>query len=730
MIEIRLKPTTSFSHYRLCALNAVATLLKTWCESQGRRFSSLTIPEVARNLRKISHYPHLEKLRFIAKEGEIITVQKDSASPLAIEETLQAYLGGKILVEDTAAGEASRLAMGNKWFLKPLDLARGLHTYLQKAKEDIKSTHPSLDELLAKAKEMADIKGPISLEKLKELTGESIDTLESLDLALVKLNKLAKNLLPISLGIRHKLQYVYDLIKIATSYNLNIEEVLKSQWTLTVLNEENFIPITREIIKHNYFGLEPSRFLFAIQPSHPGIEITEKGLSYSPHAPWHLWNHGDTQIMLTMDNQIFRIRFNLYGEIEKDPLKADNFEKILAGVSVKVSYPIEDLDYLTQAININNLAQAFILGKEGYQMIMEVAKQKVPPQKGGFWAFNEDLGRAVMIETDWGGEVIDENDPKSLAKISYLNRNFNLYPNPVEVWKKLKEEGLPVHIAVKNGYLYLAPPQGDQNFLVPTAFIQPEELKPLRSLKTVFDIPETLEAMKKQDEQEGFRELAQQFGVLPDKNGKITFSPVYIPILPPFSQTGEMLTLENFNLERFIEQLDPRSRDHFHAALEICKVIGSLVRKYEIDQGKVYLETIPESRKGEAIKYPSKALKQKVLATDSKAHLALNPNRLYFGERYGFAIIDIPNKQTPRSGEVITLIVKIRENISKEKIRNLFEPKFRRVLEKIRDKLYEVGEEEVKALFFQLPLKDIFLSKATELVPLLLEKLTSSQSGH
>ncbi|MGB9613035.1 MAG: hypothetical protein ACPL4K_02505 [Candidatus Margulisiibacteriota bacterium] len=709
-MKITPKAAKNLQAYRFSTLTAVASLLQEWCNQNRKRLSSVTISEVQKNLRQISYYPNLEKLRFVPESGEIITITKESVSNQNLRSAIDAFAKGEILTEDTAAGEATRLGMGSKWGLTPIDLAQ---TYINLSYEAKK--------LSGSPNALKDFrnKNNLSEEQVKELL-----SINEEDLA--KLREKALQLLPISLGVRHKLQYVYDLISLASRQGLNTEDVLKSQWVLTILNEENFIPIIRETVKFNYFGLDSSRALFMIQPSHPGIEITTEGLNFSPHAPWRLWNHGDIPILSTMDNQIFTTRFNLYGEIERKYLKADQFEEILASVSVKVSYPIEDLGYLTQALDINKIALAFALGKQGYRMIMEVTQQKDPPQKGGFWAYDEKLKRGVIIESDWGGDLVNDS---SLAKIKYLNRNFNIFPNPVEVWRKVREEGLPVHLAVKDGYLYLAPPQGDQNFLVQTAFIQPENIAPIENLKTKADIPKALEAMEKQDNQKGFKELAQQFGVIPDDQGKITFPKVYVPILPAFSSYQRMLTLEDFNCERFFEQFDSRSKDHLRAALEICEVVGSLVRKYEITGGKVYLETIPESLQGEGEKYPSKALKGKVEATDSKAHLARNANRLYFGTRYGFSIIDIPNKQSSTSGEIVTLIIKIKENILKERIKILFEGKLNRVLEKIKDKFPEANEEEIKALFFQLDLKDIFLSKATELVPLLIEKLLDAKNS-
>jgi hypothetical protein len=77
-------------------------------------------------------------------------------------------------------------------------------------------------------------------------------------------------------------------------------------------------------------------------------------------------------------------------------------------------------------------------------------------------------------------------------------------------WRRLGESGLPMPIAVKEGYLYFQPVQGDINFLVQTAFFRRRELRPIRSLKSPASLPLAINRMFAQDRQPGFREFAQR----------------------------------------------------------------------------------------------------------------------------------------------------------------------------------------------------------------------------
>jgi hypothetical protein len=77
-------------------------------------------------------------------------------------------------------------------------------------------------------------------------------------------------------------------------------------------------------------------------------------------------------------------------------------------------------------------------------------------------------------------------------------------------WSRIKEQGLPMPIAVKEGFLYFQPVQGDINFLVKTAFFRRQEMRPIRNLKSPAALPLAINRMYAQDCQPGFKEFAQR----------------------------------------------------------------------------------------------------------------------------------------------------------------------------------------------------------------------------
>ena len=425
--------------------------------------SKINMQDIRREEANLRKYPNLDSLRLEPKKGEIIEVTKQSVGQDEIEQAIQVKLAGMDLVENAAAGEATRLGIGTKYLLTPESLAKTV------AMHNLKISDPK---------------------------------------DFIPLPVKPQDLLPISVGNRHMLQLAFDLTELAAKNDLNPGEVLKSQYMLTPLNESTQLQIIRDFVKPDFFGFTPERMLFTVQPSLPGMGIKNGKLFYDPKSAHRLWNHGHMVMQETMDREIFSVAFDSRsGEIKRRPLSRDEFGTILKSMRNKISYPIEDIDFLTGSFNPINLALALKLGAQGSRMVMEVVGQKKPPQKGGFWAYDPALKRAVMIESDQAGKTPVEN-------IKILNKNFNMFPEPYEVWEILGKEGLPPHLTVKGDHLYLQPPQGDQNFLVPTAFIRWEPVQPIRNLKNLTDAPATLSAMEKQDAQYGFKDFARRFGLV------------------------------------------------------------------------------------------------------------------------------------------------------------------------------------------------------------------------
>ncbi len=355
-------------------------------------------------------------------------------------EARRAILDGRIFWEHTAAGEATRLKLGPKYLIHP-------HALEPQADCD-----------------------PLSL-------------------------------LPLTLGARHILQWVFELGNLAEDYGLEPGRVLARQKVLLVINEGLRDEVLRQVPGAGFFGLSPENFFFMVQPAFPGMTPAAKGWRFDPSTAKRLHNHGHMAMLKTMDGQIF----HLDGQGREHYLSRGEYFRRLEETADLVSYNIEDLGYLTRALDFDTIGLALDLGAEGYGMTMEiVANNPEHPITGGMCAHDPALGRDVVIE----GFRLKNRPPE---KIAHLNKNFNHYPHPAVVFGKLRDQGLFMPAAVKDGALYFQPVQGDLNFLVETAFIGRRVPAPILSWKAGQDTPAALAAMAGQDAQPGFREFALKY---------------------------------------------------------------------------------------------------------------------------------------------------------------------------------------------------------------------------
>lgn len=309
------------------------------------------------------------------------------------------------------------------------------------------------------------------------------------------------DLLPLSLGVRHMLQYAYDIYKLAKSLGYDPKEVLSKQKMLIVLNEDTADIIIDGFINHRFYGFARQNVLFMIQEAYHGINLENNIVFYDGSSPKRLHNHGHIAIEQTMLNQIFYITETR----SQNYLTCDQFGDLLKQMEIKISYNIEDLDYLTGSIDHEGLALALKKSKEGYNLLMEVVPNHPDsPQKGGMAAFDPILEQDVMIESFQLNGLQNH-------QIKYLNKNINYYPNPYIAWEMVKKQGLNMHMAVKGGYLYFQPVIGDINFLVKTALFSRKNTHPINAWKSAATTPLAVKRMHMQDMQKGFKAYASVF---------------------------------------------------------------------------------------------------------------------------------------------------------------------------------------------------------------------------
>jgi hypothetical protein len=309
-----------------------------------------------------------------------------------------------------------------------------------------------------------------------------------------------EDLLPISLGLRHLLQPVLEIGSLALQSGLDPATVLARQRVFLIVGEDSLESVGRPALRALAKVINPDNLWLMGQKAFHGLGRPEGGKwEVDPLSPKRLHNHGQMAMQKAMDGQVRRL--GAKGDLA--PMGRAELEAVLGELDDLVSFNIEDLDYLGRAVDLESLGLASRLGRSGYGMVMELAANNPKrPVMGGMCAFDPALERDVMIESF---RLIDIA-PKDIL---FLNKNFNHYPRPAKLLSRLREEGLFMPVRVLDDRVHFQPVQGDLNFLARTAFFTRRGARPLNSLKTAADIPAALEAMRRQDAQEGFKELAE-----------------------------------------------------------------------------------------------------------------------------------------------------------------------------------------------------------------------------
>ncbi|MFZ5449655.1 MAG: hypothetical protein ACOZFS_13565 [Thermodesulfobacteriota bacterium] len=443
----------------LDALESYINSCVALAQEKLHHFSSLA--EIAAREKEINRYPGLNRLE---EPRQILILDEHDGRAERLSRAKEAVVRGEILFEHAAAGEGTRLMLGSKYFL---NLTQDL-------------TIESIANLMSQ--EAGRIISPAEVAA-------------SLDCSL-------RELLPLSLGARHMLQLAFDLENLAREVGESPREVLRRQHLLIIISREMLAHVEKDFYLWHFFGFNPAQVYFMVQESFHGLNFKGGRFFYDVNTPLRLHNHGQMVMQETMEHQLF----SLMGTHPWDRLVHAQQEVLdwLHGFADKISYNIEDLDYLTGSLDFPGLGLALELGDQGFNMVMEVmANNPLKPQKGGMLAWDSELGCDVMIESFQLGDIQNQD-------IKFLNRNFNHYPKPHVSWKRIREEGLPMPITVKGGYLYFMPVQGDINFLVQTAFFRRQEMRPIRNLKSPAALPLAVNRMYAQDCQPGFKDFAQR----------------------------------------------------------------------------------------------------------------------------------------------------------------------------------------------------------------------------
>ncbi len=421
-----------------------------------------SIETVADRIDTINAY---ENLAYLAPPRDIDILDDHQVTAEDRAAAVKMLLDGKVFFEHAVAGEATRLGLGTKY--------------------------------------MINIKTQLTLGNIAEMIQREAGVGLTDSRALQTLGRDLADLLPLSLGARHMLQLSFELTALAKRHKRSPKAVLARQKMIVILNEATAEEIIQDFKRNRFFGFKQDNVYFMIQRAYHGIDLRGDTAFYNRRTPKRLHNHGQIAIQQTYGGQIFSLK----PSGDRTYLSTRDYGCLLSSMADKITYNIEDLNCLSAALDIDGIAFALKKGDAGFRMVMEVLKNNpLCPQKGGMAAYDEILGRNVMIES-FQLNGLPNN------RIEFLNKNLNHYPHPYDAWDAVRRNGLNMHLAVKHDHIYFQPIQGDINHLVDTAFFMRMPQEHIKAWKSPATTLLAVEYMRRQDRQPGFRAFVEGFGL-------------------------------------------------------------------------------------------------------------------------------------------------------------------------------------------------------------------------
>ncbi|MDD4527543.1 MAG: hypothetical protein PHF25_05840 [Candidatus Margulisbacteria bacterium] len=468
--------------------------------------------------------------------SRFITLNRERPNQKWLQKAKSSFLNGKIIFEHTAAGAATRLGLGIKSRMTPFSIVEAINSPMikpndllfaetEKLKQSLRDkglTNNKKEEIAKTIKENED--------KLKKTL--SIGQIDDIRVKLARINNL-------SVGVRKIANFAYstwteasnaymdltfiEQAKLKNKGIMNCDDFCKSvmskQIHTIILNQDTDAETIDELRNCNFFGFNPDNLLFMVVYRQPVFTIDQKTgvVVVDKEAKPMLHNHGVFRMHTVMDNQFFRIESSgdePTDRVRRIPMSFNELKGVFEKADLFVSNNIEDLDQLSKLpFDLASMALGLKLGDEGAEMVMTATKQKTPAQKGGFFAIHN--GEVHCYENDTYPSL-------KAADIPFLNKNVNMFPNPLKMLESVKKGNLPTHTSIKEQVDYkgdkrlvLVPqtPQGDVNFILNMKIIKEPANKMLeiRNIKEQGDIPDAVKAFCELDNNPAFVGYVKQF---------------------------------------------------------------------------------------------------------------------------------------------------------------------------------------------------------------------------
>ncbi|MEE8638411.1 MAG: hypothetical protein V3T21_05140, partial [Candidatus Margulisiibacteriota bacterium] len=166
----------------------------------------------------------------------------------------------------------------------------------------------------------------------------------------------------------------------------------------------------------------------------------------------------------------------------------------------------------------------------------------------------------------------------------------------------------------------------------------------------------------------------------------------------------------------YIQRTREKELPLLESVAKVAEVVGSLVYRTRIEEDKVKLQVISNSRRGTAKDYPSRAEKEEIEALDIKRRTVLE-NTVWIGSQSqgDFSCVLVSNhRRGSKQGELVNLLVRYNEKFPKEQKPLLLSDKFKMATEYIiTESTEDVDIQKMEEEFIRLSWQYLFENDAT-----------------
>lgn len=300
------------------------------------------------------------------------------------------------------------------------------------------------------------------------------------------------------LGPRQLRQLRFLIEKLARERGADPLQALSRVPFIIHVNQDIWEYVRKDMAAQSFYGFNPDRIFFIIQPAYPLFEWKEGELVADLKTHPLPLGHGDSVQQVFQENQAATLSSD--GKVNPVSGSLDRvLEKL--GANLLLARRINDLTMLTRAaLDLDRIAFGLEQFEQGNAFVAELVSNP-HRQKGGNALYDHSAGKAVLMETaNSAGSPELNSVVQTLTEQGAPYNKFNVLYSLTQCRAAFKE-GLQPNVRYVEGHFTVELVTGDvtRHPGVNAAFFQASPKETTHDFKALSDLPEALSFCSDQD---------------------------------------------------------------------------------------------------------------------------------------------------------------------------------------------------------------------------------------